>query len=139
MSNPTRAMDALEQLRLLGVGLVLDDFGTGYSSLTFLRGLPVDKIKIDRSFVENMATSKSDGVIVASLIDLAHNLGLQVIAEGVENEATARELARLGCDAAQGFHLSMPRTGLDLTRWITEQQRVGRSRHLVVVPIAEAV
>jgi EAL domain-containing protein (putative c-di-GMP-specific phosphodiesterase class I) len=62
-----------------------------------------------------------------------------VIAEGVENEANARELARLGCDAAQGFHLSMPRTSLDLTRWITEQQRVGRSRHLVVVPIAEAV
>jgi diguanylate cyclase (GGDEF)-like protein len=139
MSNPKRAMDALQQLRLLGVGLVLDDFGTGYSSLTFLRGLPVDKIKIDRSFVENMATSKSDGVIVASLIDLAHNLGLSVIAEGVEDETTARELARLGCDAAQGFYLSTPRTGRDLTRWIADQNRAGRSRHLVVLPAAAAV
>ena len=121
MSNQKRALEALEQLRLLGVGLVLDDFGTGYSSLTFLRGLPVDKIKIDKSFVEHMATSVSDSVIVRSLVDLAHNLGLQVIAEGVENETVARRLADLGCDAAQGFYLATPRTGTDVQRWIYER------------------
>jgi diguanylate cyclase (GGDEF)-like protein len=120
MSNPKRAMDALGDLRGLGVGLGLDDFGTGYSSLTYLRALPVDKIKIDKSFVENMATSLSDGVIVRSLIDLAHNLGLRVVAEGVENEVVWRELTQLGCDSAQGFYLSTPRPGLELTRWMAE-------------------
>jgi diguanylate cyclase (GGDEF)-like protein len=118
MSNPKRAMDALAELRALGVSLVLDDFGTGYSSLTYLRALPVDTIKIDRSFVENMATSVSDGAIVRSLIELAHNLGLRVVAEGVENEVVWRELAQLGCDAAQGFYLSTPRPGSELTRWL---------------------
>ena len=120
MSNPKRAMDALDDLRGLGVGLVLDDFGTGYSSLTYLRALPVDKIKIDKSFVEHMATSLSDGVIVRSLIDLAHNLGLRVVAEGVENEVVWRELTQLGCDSAQGFYLSTPRPGLELTRWMAD-------------------
>jgi EAL domain-containing protein (putative c-di-GMP-specific phosphodiesterase class I) len=136
MSNPKRAMEALEQLRLLGIGLVLDDFGTGYSSLTFLRGLPVDTIKVDRSFVENMATSRSDGVIVASLVDLAHNLGLSVIAEGVEDEVTASELVRLGCDAAQGFYLSKPRAAAEIARWMAERRRDERAGRLVALPRA---
>jgi diguanylate cyclase (GGDEF)-like protein len=130
MSNEKRAMEALEQLRMLGIGLVLDDFGTGYSSLTFLRGLPVDKIKIDRSFVENMETSVSDGVIVQSLVDLAHNLGLEVIAEGVENEQIVRRLGELGCDAAQGFHLSQPRTPAELSIWMTGRTEPVRDRTL---------
>jgi EAL domain-containing protein (putative c-di-GMP-specific phosphodiesterase class I) len=130
MSNERRAMEALEQLRMLGIGLVLDDFGTGYSSLTFLRGLPVDKIKIDRSFVENMETSVSDGVIVQSLVDLAHNLGLEVIAEGVENEQIVRRLAELGCDAAQGFHLSQPRTAAELSIWMTGRTEPARDQLL---------
>jgi diguanylate cyclase (GGDEF)-like protein len=136
MSNPKRAMDALNQLRALGVGLVLDDFGTGYSSLTFLRGLPVDQIKIDRSFVENMATSSTDSVIVRALIDLAHNLGLHVVAEGVENELVASSLTELGCDAAQGFYLSTPRSGRELTEWLSEQRRGERPRYLVELPKA---
>jgi predicted signal transduction protein with EAL and GGDEF domain len=136
MSNPKRAMEALNQLRALGVGLVLDDFGTGYSSLTFLRGLPVDQIKIDRSFVENMATSSPDGVIVRALIDLAHNLGLHVVAEGVENALVARALTELGCDAAQGFYLSTPRSGRELTEWLAEQRRDERPRYLVELPKA---
>jgi EAL domain-containing protein (putative c-di-GMP-specific phosphodiesterase class I) len=136
MSNPKRAMDALNQLRALGVGLVLDDFGTGYSSLTFLRGLPVDQIKIDRSFVENMATSSTDSVIVRALIDLAHNLGLHVVAEGVENELVASSLTELGCDAAQGFYLSTPRSGRELTEWLSEQRRGERPRYLVELPEA---
>ena len=139
MSHQKRALEALDELRALGVGLVLDDFGTGYSSLTFLRGLPVEKIKIDKSFVENMDTSVSDGLIVRSLIDLAHNLGLAVIAEGVENEEVAQQLAELGCDAAQGFHLSKPRTAAELGSWLDERSRV-RPRearpHLVVLPRA---
>ena len=141
MSNQKRALEALEQLRLLGVGLVLDDFGTGYSSLTFLRGLPVDKIKIDKSFVENMATSVSDGVIVRSLVDLAHNLGLEVIAEGVENETVAKRLADIGCDAAQGFYLATPRTGAEVQRWIYERGVTqpgpnGQRPQLVALPSA---
>jgi diguanylate cyclase (GGDEF)-like protein len=139
MSHQKRALEALEALRTLGVGLVLDDFGTGYSSLTFLRGLPVQKIKIDKSFVEDMDTSVSDGVIVRSLVDLAHNLGLAVIAEGVENEAVLRRLDELGCDAAQGFHLSPPRTADELAQMLDERARV-RPRaprpHLVVLPRA---
>ena len=123
MSNPKRAMEAIEQLRALGTGLVLDDFGTGYSSLTFLRGLPVDQIKIDRSFVEHMTTSASDLVIVRSLVGLAHDLGLRVIAEGVEDEAIWTELTRLGCDAAQGYYLSTPKPALELTRWLHDVRR----------------
>ena len=78
----------------------------------------MDKIKIDRSFVAGMATSLSDGVIVRSLIDLAHNLGMRVIAEGVESEIIWKELLQLGCDAAQGYYLSTPRSAGDLTDWI---------------------
>ena len=136
MSNPKRAMDALDDLRGLGVGLVLDDFGTGYSSLTYLRALPVDKIKIDKSFVENMATSLSDGVIVRSLIDLAHNLGLRVVAEGVENEVVWRQLTQLGCDSAQGYYLSTPRPGLELTRWMGD---LGRDLRPLGEPLRQAV
>jgi diguanylate cyclase (GGDEF)-like protein len=139
MSHQKRALEALDALRALGVGLVLDDFGTGYSSLTFLRGLPVEKIKIDKSFVENMDTSVSDGLIVRSLIDLAHNLGLAVIAEGVESDEVAQQLTDLGCDAAQGFHLSEPRTAADLESWLDERSRVRPRQarpHLVVLPRA---
>ncbi len=126
MSHQKRALEALEALRTLGVGLVLDDFGTGYSSLTFLRGLPIDKIKIDRSFVEHMETSVSDGVIVRSLVDLAHNLGLEVIAEGVEGESVAMRLSELGCDAAQGFFFSTPRSPGELHGWLHERARLPR-------------
>ncbi len=138
MSNPKRAMEAIEQLRAIGTGLVLDDFGTGYSSLTFLRGLPVDTIKIDKSFVEHMVTSDTDRVIVRSLIDLAHDLGLRVIAEGVENELVWRELTELGCDAAQGFYLSTPRPAAELTRWLEELDEKPASSD-VAVTLREAV
>ena len=127
--NPRRAIEALEELRRLGVGLVLDDFGTGYSSLTFLRKLPVDTIKIDRSFVVNMARSESDRVIVRSLVDLAHNLDMRVIAEGVEDAPVWEALAALGCDAAQGYYLSRPLSGADLTEWL----RAGRRAPLTAV------
>ena len=102
------AMAVLEELRTMGVGLAIDDFGTGFSSLVQLQRLPVDEIKIDRSFVSAMITSESDATIVRSTIDLARNLGLTVTAEGVEDQRTRRRLADMGCDLAQGYELCRP-------------------------------
>jgi len=101
-SDLKRAQAVLHELRALGVAIAIDDFGTGYSSLSQLQQLPVDEIKIDRSFVSRMQTSRDAAILVRSIIDLARNLGLRVTAEGVEDGATRRELARLGCDYAQG-------------------------------------
>jgi EAL domain-containing protein (putative c-di-GMP-specific phosphodiesterase class I) len=108
MLDPVRATITLERLSEIGLRLSIDDFGTGYSSLANLKRLPVDMIKIDKSFVLEMATEHSDAAIVRSTIELAHNLGLQVIAEGVEDRQIWEELARLGCDYAQGYYLSRP-------------------------------
>jgi diguanylate cyclase (GGDEF)-like protein len=105
------AIAVLEELRKMGVGLAIDDFGTGFSSLVQLQRLPVDEIKIDRSFVARMVESASDAAIVRSTIDLARNLGLLVCAEGVESERVRRLLADLGCDLAQGYELCRPLPG----------------------------
>jgi diguanylate cyclase (GGDEF)-like protein len=102
------ALGVLEQLRTMGISLAIDDFGTGFSSLVQLQRLPVDEIKIDRSFVSRMMGSESDAAIVRSTIDLARNLGLVVTAEGVEDEPTRRRLADMGCDLAQGYELCRP-------------------------------
>jgi diguanylate cyclase (GGDEF)-like protein len=108
MTDPVRAMEVLGELRALGVQLALDDFGTGWSSLTHLQRMPVHEIKIDRSFVASMATEATSAAIVSSTVDLAHALGLRVVAEGIEDEATWTRLRAVGCDAAQGYHLSRP-------------------------------
>src|SRR6476660_1546620 len=100
MADPARAAAMLARLSQIGVTLSVDDFGTGYSSLANLKRLPVDVIKIDKSFVMEMAVDASDAAIVHSTIDLAHNLGLRVVAEGVETEAAWRRLRELGCDYA---------------------------------------
>ena len=110
MSDPARAAELLGDLADQGVRLSIDDFGTGYSSLSSLRMLPVHELKIDRSFVREMLTQPQDASIVRAIVDLGHTLGLTVVAEGVEDEETARELSRLGCDSGQGFHLGMPTT-----------------------------
>jgi EAL domain-containing protein (putative c-di-GMP-specific phosphodiesterase class I) len=102
------ALDVLMQLRELGVRLALDDFGTGYSSLAYLQLLPVDILKIDRSFVCQMVETGRDRAIVAGMLELAHSLGLHVVAEGVESQVQLTQLSALGCDAAQGFYLSPP-------------------------------
>ena len=107
-SDPVRAEIVLRKLRQLGVCLTVDDFGTGYSSLAHLRSLPLDAVKIDRSFVKDMCTSPGDQVIVRCIIDLATNLGLVSVAEGVEDEATLTMLREMGCPMAQGYHLGMP-------------------------------
>ena len=116
--EPLRAMEVLTALSKMDVSLSLDDFGTGYSSLASISRLPVDEIKIDRSFVMNMATVESDAVIVRSTIDLGHNLGLRVVAEGVETADVWRRLADLRCDVAQGFYLSRPIPPAEIPVWV---------------------
>jgi diguanylate cyclase len=117
-ANPNRAIDILTRLRGMGVRVAIDDFGTGYSSLSRLKALPVQLIKIDRSFVMNMATDESDLAIVRSVVELGHNLGLHVVAEGVEDSITWNMLADLGCDAAQGYYLSRPLPPDELVEWL---------------------
>jgi diguanylate cyclase (GGDEF)-like protein len=119
MSDPARSMDSLNRLHGMGARIVIDDFGTGYSSLSYLRRLPIDELKIDRSFIEPL--TGPDDVIVRSTIDLAHNLGLRVIAEGVESAEVRARLAALGCDAVQGTFIRAPAPARDLREWMGVQ------------------
>jgi diguanylate cyclase (GGDEF)-like protein len=121
MLDPRRALETLVQLRELGVQASIDDFGTGYSSLAYLKQLPVQELKIDRSFVRDLSVDDNDLAIVRSTIDLAHNLGLSVVAEGVEDEHTDVLLRRFGCDKAQGYLFSRPLPGEQLTAWLLER------------------
>ena len=118
LSDPTQAAATLSAFNRMGIEISIDDFGTGYSSLVNLRSLPLTELKIDRSFVTNMGVDENDAVIVRSLIDLARNLGLNVVAEGVETEETWSELNNLGCDYAQGFYNSPPMPADQLIRWL---------------------
>jgi diguanylate cyclase len=127
MADPTHALEVLGRLNQMGVGLSIDDFGTGYSSMAYLKSLPVHELKVDRSFVSHMTTNTSDAVIVRSTVDLGRNLGLRVVAEGVEDPATRDELDALGCDAIQGYYVSRPVPPDDLIRWL-EQQAVTPDR-----------
>jgi diguanylate cyclase (GGDEF)-like protein len=122
MVDPDAALAVLSQLGAMGVKMAVDDFGTGYSSLAYLKRLPVSELKIDRAFVMNLLDSRNDEVIVRSTIELGHNLGLRVVAEGVEDEESLQELRRLGCDEAQGYHLSRPVPADKLDRWLARRQ-----------------
>jgi diguanylate cyclase (GGDEF)-like protein len=117
MDDPQRAQATLERLHAMGFSLSIDDFGTGYSSLAYLKKLPVDELKIDQSFVKNMETDADDAKIVRSTVELAHNLGLSVVAEGVENEAVWELLRELGCDKAQGYHMGRPMPADAFSEW----------------------
>ncbi len=131
MADPTLARSVLEELAELGVTISIDDFGTGYSSLAYLADLPVSEVKIDQSFVRRMAAGSRETIIVASTIDLAHNLGMRAVAEGVEDPGLRPQLRALGCDAAQGFAISRPLSELDATRWLAGSQQFDSSDRLV--------
>lgn len=117
MEDPAGALEVLKRLKSRGIKLFLDDFGTGYSSLSYLQKLPIDAIKIDKSFVQDMIRNEESLVIVRSTIELAHNLGLEVVAEGVEDLATWNQLKELGCDVAQGTYISHPIPAEEFSDW----------------------
>jgi diguanylate cyclase (GGDEF)-like protein len=138
MADPARAFEILTSINRMGVALFIDDFGIGYSSLGYLKRLPASAIKIDKSFVLNMTDDENDAMIVRSIIDLAHDLKLKVIAEGVENRAVWDRLAALGCDAAQGYYMSRPLPAAEMTEWLLDSQwglRPAARKFLTVQPL----
>jgi diguanylate cyclase len=130
MTDPARALTVLRALDAMGVGLSIDDFGTGYSSMSYLKKLPVRELKIDRSFVMGLTSDANDVVLVQSAVDLGHNLGLHVVAEGVEDAATMGMLAAMGCDELQGYFISRPVPADRFGAWMERQrhQEHGQSR-----------
>jgi EAL domain-containing protein (putative c-di-GMP-specific phosphodiesterase class I) len=118
MSDAEYAMRVLNRLSAMGLTLAIDDFGTGYSSLSYLKRLPVNEVKIDKSFVLNMQEDENDAVIVRSIIDLARNLGLRVVAEGVETTDAWEALRGMGCDIAQGYYISRPLPADQFGAWL---------------------
>lgn len=127
MEDPARSLDTLRRLEALGIKLAIDDYGTGYSSLSYVRKLPVQELKIDQSFVRDLATDSGDAAIVKSTIELGHNMGLQVVAEGVEDLATWRLLQQMGCDYAQGYCMSKPLPAGAFEQWLKANPVFGES------------
>ncbi|MBI2704387.1 MAG: PAS domain S-box protein [Actinobacteria bacterium] len=121
MDDVEMSEEMLGRLNELGVRLVVDDFGTGYSSMSYLRRFPVDLLKVDREFVDGLGTDPSDSAIVAAIVTLAHTLGLEAVAEGVETTTQLDELRSLGCDKAQGFHIARPSSGDDIAELLEER------------------
>ena len=130
MADAARAMDVLGRLRGMGVSVSIDDFGTGYSSLAYLKRLPVNELKIDKSFVAHIASDHNDAAIVRSTIGLAHDLGLSVVAEGIEDQQTLEFLADLGCDVAQGYFISRPLPVVALGDWLASANWHPRYAHV---------
>lgn len=127
MTEPLTAIENIRKLATIGIQISIDDFGTGYSSMAYLQKLLVAKIKIDKSFVMEMGTKENDEVIVRSTIELAHNLGLKAVAEGVENQAAWDKLRELGCDSAQGYFMSKPLTAEKFMEWMRDPQWAGQT------------
>jgi diguanylate cyclase (GGDEF)-like protein len=123
MENPARAIAELEQLREIGVRISMDDFGTGHSSLAQMKSLPIDELKIDKSFITEMTQGSRDALIAASSVDLARRLGMKVVAEGVETNQVLQMLHEMGCDEAQGFYFTAPIPEVDFFRWLQEHDR----------------
>jgi diguanylate cyclase (GGDEF)-like protein len=130
MADPDRAARVLTSLADRGVGISLDDFGTGYSSLAQLKRIPVDEIKIDRSFVSDLLNDEADEAIVQAITDLGRRLGVQVVAEGVEDAATLRRVAEFGCSIAQGFHIARPLPAHELEAWLHASAHADRAAAL---------
>jgi len=129
MVDAEQALHMLHRLFALGVRIAIDDYGTGSASLSYLKRLPADELKIDRAFVQHVTTDQADQAIVRSTVNLAHSLGIQVVAEGVEDQATWDLLASLTCDIAQGYYLSRPLPPTDLMRWLNAREE-GTAREL---------
>jgi EAL domain-containing protein (putative c-di-GMP-specific phosphodiesterase class I) len=137
VGDPTRVTSMLCELSEMGLLLALDDFGTGYSSLARLRDLPIDKVKIDQSFVTHMDERPNDALIVRSVIALAKSLGLRVVAEGVEREPVWRRLTDLGCDIAQGNYLSPPLEPAPLIAWVRQWEELYQEAHRMAAELLE--
>jgi len=135
MADARRAIDIIRRLRELGVGIALDDFGTGHSSLAYLQRIPVTSMKIDRSFVSGMAVTEHYAAIVRTIITLAKNFGLKVVAEGVETDDQLRQLMALNCDQAQGYRFAKPVGALELEAMMLDEtfRRVGWSNQLAAL------
>ena len=127
MENPESTIKLLDQLYALGLHLAIDDFGTGYSSLTYLHEFPLNALKIDKNFVQSVGSSDRGGPISKMIIGLGQNLGLEVIAEGVETEAQLEYMREHGCDVAQGYLYARPESPEDLTAWLVANQRMSET------------
>jgi diguanylate cyclase (GGDEF)-like protein len=138
--DPERALATLSALDEAGVRISIDDFGTGYSSMSYLKRLPVSELKVDRSFVAGMLACADDEVLVRSLVELGHNLGLTVVAEGVEDDATLQALEEVGCDVAQGYYLARPMPAAALRTWLHAHtvRRLPTPRLASVDPVTKA-
>jgi len=134
MTDRMRAHEILQRLRGMGVQIAIDDFGTGYSSLAYLRELPIDELKLDRSFISPMADDARAAALVVSIIDMAHSLGVRLVAEGVESDAALRELTANGCDQAQGYYLCRPVPAAELDYWLSERAAISSTSALTSSP-----
>lgn len=128
MADPARVLEAMNRSQSLGFRFAIDDFGTGYSSLAYLQKLPVEEIKIDRSFVSQLLSHAGSAAIVRATIELAGSIGLDVVAEGVEDEETWQQLRHLGCSAAQGYYLSRPMPAESVPGWLANHRRADPDR-----------
>jgi EAL domain-containing protein (putative c-di-GMP-specific phosphodiesterase class I) len=124
MAEPSVAKSLKKTLNDTGVSLSIDDYGTGYSSLAYLKDLPILEIKIDQTFVRELATNSEDALIVSSTVDLGHNLGLKVTAEGIEDEVAFQRLQKMGCDVGQGYFIARPMPLEDLEKFLKAANKV---------------
>jgi len=138
MANPAHALEVLKTLNTMGLTLSIDDYGTGYSSMAYLKGLPVHEIKIDKSFVLKLAENRGDLILVRSAIELGHNLGLKVTAEGVEDEAAFRLLQNYGCETGQGYFVSKPLSAADFEAFYRSSQWTPRRNERKATGVAAA-
>lgn len=133
MNDPESTLEIMERLHGMGYQFSIDNFGTGYSSLAYLRKMPVTEIKIARSFVMGIMDNENDAIIVKATINLAHNLGLQITAQGVESKEIIFRLKDYGCDMAQGYYLNKPLSVTDFTQWMSTYEWHHKAKPIPVI------